>query len=425
MNILLLSYMVSPYRGSEYSVSWNHIKYLSKFHNITVLYGTSGNHLGDDDDIKKYIHEFGEIDNVNFVFVPSGNISKCLNYLNTRNIFKYSFYLAYRYWHKDVLNYVRDKLNINEYDIVHYLNPIGFREPGYLYKLDKPYIWGPIGGAPNVNVDLIENLPLKERLHFRLKNFVNLFQFKFSRRLKNALSNTTVLLTATSENKKLFLAEHNKTSIYLPENGTVGNLAESGEKTEKSTFNIIWIGSVDSRKNINLLLDALNYLPSDTKYRVDVIGDGPLFNAMIEKSNMLDIGDKITWHGNISREQVFNLFENSDVHILTSINEGNPTVIWEAMSFSVPTISLDICGMHDSIKNNSGYLIPVSDHETMARNISNIIFDLSHNDEKLSSLKTNVSKDFCSNHWSNRAEFYNELYNNVKLGIDTKNMEFK
>ncbi len=66
--ILLSCYAVSPYRGSEYSVAWNYILSMSKEHELYVIYGTSGNHMGDNVEIEKYIKQ-NHLTNVNFIFV--------------------------------------------------------------------------------------------------------------------------------------------------------------------------------------------------------------------------------------------------------------------------------------------------------------------------------------------------------------------
>lgn len=46
MNILVLAYLLSPSKGSEYSVAWNYVTHMSKKNNLTVLYGASGNQMG-------------------------------------------------------------------------------------------------------------------------------------------------------------------------------------------------------------------------------------------------------------------------------------------------------------------------------------------------------------------------------------------
>ncbi len=36
--ILVLAYMLSPYKGSEYSVAWNYVSYMSKQNDLVVLF---------------------------------------------------------------------------------------------------------------------------------------------------------------------------------------------------------------------------------------------------------------------------------------------------------------------------------------------------------------------------------------------------
>jgi len=57
MNILILAYLLSPSKGSEYSVAWNYVTHMSKKNNLTVLYGASGNQMGDCDEMEDYIKQ--------------------------------------------------------------------------------------------------------------------------------------------------------------------------------------------------------------------------------------------------------------------------------------------------------------------------------------------------------------------------------
>ena len=54
MNILVMAYAISPYRGSEYAVAWNYVAHMSKYHRLTVVYGASGNHMGDVVEMEEY-----------------------------------------------------------------------------------------------------------------------------------------------------------------------------------------------------------------------------------------------------------------------------------------------------------------------------------------------------------------------------------
>ena len=52
--ILVLAYCVSPTRGSEYAVAWNYITRMSKYHKLTVLYGISGEQMGDITELEEF-----------------------------------------------------------------------------------------------------------------------------------------------------------------------------------------------------------------------------------------------------------------------------------------------------------------------------------------------------------------------------------
>lgn len=57
-------------------------------------------------------------------------------------------------------------------------------------------------------------------------------------------------------------------------------------------------------------------------------------------------------------QKAVEMFKNAHMHIITSISEGNATTIWEAMSYGVPTLSFDHCGMLDTLSNGSWNISP-------------------------------------------------------------------
>lgn len=85
MNILVLAYQLSPTKGSEYSVAWNYVQRMSKYHHLTVIYGVSGTHLGDCSEMKNYIKEKGGIHNVVFIDVQPNKWVNLLNWCNRHN----------------------------------------------------------------------------------------------------------------------------------------------------------------------------------------------------------------------------------------------------------------------------------------------------------------------------------------------------
>ena len=163
--ILLLAYAISPTKGSEYSVGWNFLINLAKNNKIFVLCGLSGDHMGDTEEIEQYF-KHNPHPNINLILVKPTRLANLINWPNRVGILGPIFYLAFPFWQKEAYRIAKEINERERIDIVHHLNPIGFREPGYLWKLDKPFIWGPIGGAVFVNPILLKNFPLTNKIFF-------------------------------------------------------------------------------------------------------------------------------------------------------------------------------------------------------------------------------------------------------------------
>lgn len=415
MKILLLAYHVSPYRGSECSVAWNHITNIAQVHDVTVIYGSSGDHMGDDDDLIKF-NEKDRIENVDWRRVKPSYVANLLNTLNRKGIFTYSFYFAYERWHKEVLDYCKRELDLEFFDVIHYLNPIGYREPGYLWQLGRPYVWGPIGGASSIDPRLLSVLPTSGKFKLLFRKYVNWFQLRYSLRLRKALKKTNYLLTATSENKDVFEDIHNASSRYLPENGTKG-IFKGKVKLIKSddVLNLIWIGRLEAGKALKLLFDSFKHVHVPKKFALHIIGKGPLDESLKLYARELGLDSIITWHGHISREEVFQLFESADLHLITSVSEGNPTTIWEAMQYGVPTISLDHCGMHDTLTGDSGIKVEIDSYPIVVKNYGRALNDIAENPELLKDLQRGVKTKFYDHHWDKRVDIFNEVYRKAIL----------
>jgi glycosyltransferase involved in cell wall biosynthesis len=409
-NILLLAYAVSPTRGSEYSVAWNYILEMSRQHRITILYGATGDHLGDIEDFEEYRGMF-PLKNVRFYPIYPNCFARLLNWFNRRGKFIYTFYLAYNVWHRQVYRAAKKLIKEESFDLVHYLTPIGYREPGYLWQLDLPYIWGPIGGLQNTEPRLLKSWPFWERLRFVARSFLNTIQLHVSRRVKKAILRADVLLVATTEMKEKVTRVFGVKATYLPENGIINkvDVRKVAVKTNK-VLNIIWVGRIDANKALGLLLNALTHVENLKRIHLDVIGEGILKDKLIAWAEKNAINEIITWRGHLTRDEVLMAFRKADVHIVTSCMEGNPTVIWESMSAGVPTVSLDHCGMHDVICERCGFRIPIKSYKQIVLDLAECIDGLVANPQRVRKLSENTLRCADNFTWEKRRDFFNFQY---------------
>lgn len=334
-----------------------------------------------------------------------------LNWCNRHNFLNYTFYFAYQAWQKQVYKVAKTLIQNEKIDLIHFVGPTGYREPGYLWKLGLPYIWGPIGGANSNSLILTKKISTISKLKFIFRNWANQIQLKFNRRLRNALHCTDLLLTSTSENQQIFKTVLHINSYYLPENSIASPIKLNEKKFNNiDKFHFIIVGSLIPRKAVNILLEALVLIKHKEKIVVDIVGNGPERQALEVFSKKHQLQSYINWHGQLPRNKAVDVFNNAHMHVITSTSEGNPTTIWEAMSHGVPTISFDHCGMHDTICERCGIRIPIHNYNQCVNDLANEIDELLEHPKRFEELAFGVLECAKKFTWEEREKFLLNYY---------------
>ena len=269
----------------------------------------------------------------------------------------------------------------------------------------------------------MKHMPLAGRMKQTFRSVANTIQFHTMHRLKKALEATDVLLTATSENQQKFRQVHHKDSICLPENCITGTITLDESKfNNPAKYNIIVIGTLDARKSVGVFLEALAQVRNRDKLHVDIVGDGPLRARLQGYDCEHGLDGLITWHGQLPRVEAVKIFNRAHLHVITSVSEGNPTTIWEAMSYGVPTMSFDHCGMHDILCSKCGILVPIAKRyedcvSTVARNVDALL----QHPERFRQLAHGTVECAWKFTWAKREEFLNKLYDDLLRGKQKDN----
>jgi len=113
------------------------------------------------------------------------------------------------------------------------------------------------------------------------------------------------------------------------------------------------------------LFGAKLILESEPNVRFVIVGDGPLMAELKKQSYELDIATHVCFTG--FREDTDILLNMFDVFCLTSIHEGIPMALLEAMSLGKPIVATRVGGISEVIDDNgSGLLIDSENPQSFA-----------------------------------------------------------
>jgi glycosyltransferase involved in cell wall biosynthesis len=142
---------------------------------------------------------------------------------------------------------------------------------------------------------------------------------------------------------------------------------------ERSDFAIGTVGNLTAKKDHRTMLEAVALLaPNHEHLRVVIVGDGPLRSELQSLAGSLGISGRVIFTG--SRSDVAMLLPGLDVFALSSLYEGFPIALVEAMASGLACVATRVGGTPELIRHRqNGFLIPPRDPVLLAAAISELI----------------------------------------------------
>ena len=180
--------------------------------------------------------------------------------------------------------------------------------------------------------------------------------------------NQIVLLT--NEDRELHWKNSNKVSV-IPNPITSQSPYPPSTTKEKR---VIAAGRLTHQKNFHSLINAWKYVAEKhSDWILEIYGEGGLKTELESLIAKLKLKKHVILKG--KTPDIFKVMSNSSIYVLSSIYEGLPLVILEAMSCGLPIISYECpCGPKDIITDGkNGFLVNVNDEITLANKINYLI----------------------------------------------------
>jgi glycosyltransferase involved in cell wall biosynthesis len=366
MRILLSAFAFSPARGGEAAVGWNIANELAKLHDVTVLCGDVRGSERTRLELEKHYGEDGnqcsKTLHVKYV-APTRFIAFVERLHRIPGLWGF-YYLAYNLWQRKAYRCAKELHAACPFDIAHQLNMIGYREPGYLWKLPIPFVWGPVGGGPNEPIAFHNMFSWSGCVKVFLRTMLNELQKRFCFRARKAAMMAQKIWAVTDADYSMINDIWGGECEKMVETGTV--LREEGQVRKwdgASQLRIVWSGIHTSRKALPILLYALARL-GQKDIHVDILGIGPETCSWRSLAKSLGVDGLLTWHGQVSHDEALKVMASGHVFTFPSLKEGTPHVVLEALSLGLPVICHDACGMGNVVTKKCGFKMPLKDPET-------------------------------------------------------------
>lgn len=135
------------------------------------------------------------------------------------------------------------------------------------------------------------------------------------------------------------------------------------------------IGRLSAQKgHVHLLDAAARVLPGRPGARLLVVGDGDLADALRKQAAALGIAERTIFAGH--RTDVRELLGALDVFCISSLYEGTPLALFEAMAAGKAIVSTSVDGCREVLtQGETGLLVPPADPAALASALERVLAD--------------------------------------------------
>ncbi|MDD3013296.1 MAG: glycosyltransferase [Candidatus Gastranaerophilales bacterium] len=185
--------------------------------------------------------------------------------------------------------------------------------------------------------------------------------------IRHTLNKTDLIIVVSKQWKKDIEAKQINSRIEILYNPVLVPKIQK-EKEESELINVLFMGKICHRKGAYDIVEAAKLI-KDPRIKITLYGDGETqkFKDLVENFNLEQNIRIEDW---ISDSKINEVYQNADIYILPSYNEGLPLSVLEAVSNGIPVITTNIGGIPEAVKNEvNGFLIEPGDYNLLAEKI--------------------------------------------------------
>jgi len=408
LKVLVSAFNFSPLKGSEFAIGWDYVRAIAENHQVWVIARDL-----ERQETEGFLRQHPQVmPGLVVHYVPWTKMS--WDFPLWEVVHSY----LWRKWQRQAYKLARDLDAKIDFDLIHHVTGTGFREPGYLWKLGKPFVWGPVGGMQYFPLRLLNAVPLVSRPFFIAKNCANFWSMHVSRRPRKVASRARIVIAGTGEAANRIQSLWGREAPILcevsaPERESIAPRRRlPGEK-----FRIIWSGNFETRKALNIVLQALARLhETSIDWELVCLGSGPLENRWKSLAGHYGIAGRCSFLGRLPRERAIEIMSTGHCFVQPSLYDATSSVVLEALAAGLPVVCLDHFGFRDVVDASCGVRIKPGGLEQVVRDFAVALRDLALDEEQRYRKALAAGSASVNYTWRSKAKALHDIYQSIGAG---------
>jgi len=242
-----------------------------------------------------------------------------------------------------------------------------------------PYLIGPVGGALPTPPAFASDAD-SDAWYTRLR-ILDPLRFRFDPWLRASYSKAEMVIGVAPyirETLKDIPIRRFTSALGIGVDDVVPN---PPERNSGGTLRLLHVGRAVRSKGLRDAVRAMSYL-KDLDVTLTCVGDGDEIPICRRLAAELGVSDRVHFLGKLPRSAIERCYETSDVFLFPSFRESMGGVLFEAMRWALPVITVRVGGPDWIVSDDCGIKVHVTDPQTLPIDLATAVRKL-HDDPEL------------------------------------------
>jgi glycosyltransferase involved in cell wall biosynthesis len=369
MRILLSAYACDPDAGTEPGNGWNWAWHLARAgHDVWVLTGGEGR--------DRRIERSRTVPNLHVVDVAPASLGSRVLRGALRG------HLRYVTWQRRSARVAHRLHRRVRFDVVHHVTFGSLVWGSPLWRLDAPFVFGPVGGGQVTPRSLARYVARYRRLEMLRTRALR--PAMLANPLARATLRRAALVLVTNADTERLVARCGAERVALVcDTAVPPSMIEAAARSEgrrdDDDARVLWLGRLLPRKGLPLAIESLSRTSKDLPWSCTIVGGGPLAGRVRRWLAERSLDDRVRWAGRLPWDRTVDAYRDASIFLFTSLRDASGAQLFEAAAFGLPMVGLRHQGMADLVPDDVAIKVPVrgadGTADGLARAIQTLVAD--------------------------------------------------